>query len=50
MSKIRTCPRCGKAYDGYPALSRKDNVTEICPDCGREEALEDWANYVKSHK
>lgn len=36
----RTCPLCGKEYTGYPALSRKDNVTEICPDCGTRESLE----------
>lgn len=34
------CPSCGKAYAGHPALSRKDNKTDICPDCGTREALE----------
>ena len=34
------CPRCGKAYYGRPALSRTDNKTLICPDCGTREALE----------
>ncbi len=34
------CPRCGKEYKGHPALSRKDNKTYICPDCGTLEALE----------
>lgn len=33
-------PRCGKAYRGRPALSRADNKTYICPDCGTREALE----------
>ncbi len=33
------CPKCGKAYQGYPALSRVDNKTEICPDCGVREAM-----------
>ena len=37
---IRTCPRCGKTYIGHPALSRADNETLICPDCGTREALE----------
>ena len=37
---VRTCPICGKEYTGYPALSRKDDRTEICPDCGTKEALE----------
>lgn len=39
-SKIRICPKCGKAYGGAPALSRKDNKTLICPDCGTRESLE----------
>ena len=40
IDHIRICPRCGKQYDGHPALSRKDNRTLICPDCGTREALE----------
>ena len=35
----RTCPICGKTYTEHPALSRTDNVTEICPSCGLREAL-----------
>ena len=54
--KFRECPRCSHfipndltpgAYPG--AISRLDNKTEICSDCGTEEALlqfqgllEDW--------
>ena len=34
-----TCPRCGMTYIGHPALSREDNKTMICPDCGTREAL-----------
>ena len=37
---LRTCPKCGKEYTEYPALSRVDNKTEICPECGTKEALE----------
>ena len=44
------CPRCGgewdrnRAQDGlYPALSRRDNDTDICSLCGVAEALEDAA-------
>ena len=37
---IKTCPRCGKIYHGIPAISRTDNKTAICPDCGTREALE----------
>ncbi len=36
----RTCPRCGKVYYERPALSRADNETLICPDCGTRQALE----------
>ena len=34
------CPKCGQPYIGIPALSREDNKTLICPDCGVREALE----------
>ena len=34
------CPKCGKHYTGYPATSREDNSTLICPDCGIRETLE----------
>lgn len=39
-TEIRICPRCGKAYHGASALSRADNESLICPDCGTREALE----------
>ncbi|MDD4291059.1 MAG: hypothetical protein PHX51_02310 [Clostridia bacterium] len=34
------CPKCNKEYVGCPSLSRVDNETLICPDCGTREALE----------
>ena len=37
--KRHKCLKCGKYYVGYPALSREDNKTEICPTCGTEEAM-----------
>lgn len=37
--KRHKCPKCGKIYYDYPALSREDNKTEICPECGKKEAL-----------
>ena len=39
---IRTavCPLCGRVYHGHPALSRTDNETLICSDCGTRQALE----------
>lgn len=40
IAHISVCPKCGKAYCGHPAISRVDNETPICPDCGTREALE----------
>ena len=34
------CGICGQTFGGFPAISRKDNITEICPNCGRLEAVE----------
>lgn len=36
----RICHNCGRFYREYPAISRRDNATEICPECGIREALE----------
>lgn len=33
------CPRCKQEYYGFPAISRVDNKTEICPECGTREAF-----------
>jgi hypothetical protein len=41
-TSIQTCPTCHQHYTGYPALSRKDNATDICSDCGTREALEEY--------
>lgn len=38
--EIRKCPLCGRIYSERPALSRADNETLICPDCGTRQALE----------
>ena len=38
--EIRRCPRRGMLYHGVPSLSRADNQTFICPDCGTREALQ----------
>ncbi len=43
----RICPRCEAPYTGFPALSRRDNRTDICPGCGTEEAMID-ANLIRS--
>jgi Holliday junction resolvasome RuvABC DNA-binding subunit len=38
--QIPICPICGKPYTDFPAISRKDNKTKICPDCGVYEAMQ----------
>lgn len=40
VDEKRTCPLCGMEYHGVPALSRADNQTMICPDCGTRQSLE----------
>lgn len=37
--RTAVCPLCGKVYHGVPALSRADNQTLVCPDCGIKESL-----------
>lgn len=39
LMKTAVCPLCGSTYRGVPALSRTDNETLICPDCGTRQAL-----------
>lgn len=40
VTRTAVCPLCGRIYHGHPALSRTDNKTLICPDCGTRQALE----------
>ena len=40
MMPSAVCPKCGKSYRAPSALSRADNRTPICPDCGVREALD----------
>ena len=42
MDKVRICPACGEEYTDPPAISRRDNRTAICPECGMSEALSDY--------
>ena len=46
----KICGRCRRAIRGYPAVSRRDNVTEICNNCGIIESLEDFKKYEESLK
>lgn len=46
--EVLLCPRCQVRLLplGFPgALSRVDNKTEICSECGQDEALENWAGF-----
>ena len=45
-----TCPRCGKETTDYPAISREDNQTEICSQCGTDEAMANWFKYTSENK
>jgi len=36
------CPRCQKSTFDFPAISRRDNRTEICSQCGVDEAMADY--------
>ena len=37
---MKTCPRCGRQYNDFPARSRRADV-DICSECGREEGIID---------
>lgn len=34
------CPKCGRSFERLLALSRTDNKTMICDECGTMEALD----------
>lgn len=36
---IKICPLCNQCYQEQSAISRKDNCTKICSNCGIKEAL-----------
>lgn len=38
--EIQRCPKCKKEFVEHPAISRVDNKTEICPECGVAEAVD----------
>lgn len=45
--KTNICPICNKEIGQYPAISRKDNKTEICSNCGTLEALAAFKESLK---
>ena len=44
------CPICGEDYSEHPAISRRDNKSKICPNCGRGEALMNYIEYLQNKK
>ena len=45
----KICPICGKEIvDEVPAISREDNKTEICSDCGFNQAMNAFLKYMNS--
>lgn len=36
------CPKCKKEFSNPPAISRVDNKTPICSECGVREAIADF--------
>lgn len=51
---FKECPRCNEIKlhpeEVMNALSRRDNKTYICSDCGKQEALEDMLAYSLQKK
>lgn len=44
------CPTCGKETTDFPAISRRDNKTNICSACGMSEAMADWSKHLQANK
>lgn len=47
METKKLCPSCLHELGEYPALSRRDNETEVCSDCGTWEAMYQFQNGKK---
>ena len=47
IDKKSKCPICGKYYMGQGAISRIDNKTEICSDCGVNQAINDYYKFKR---
>lgn len=45
---VRVCPECKKEFTGYGSISRKDDKTIICPECGVIQAIEAYVEYFGS--
>ena len=49
-NKEDKCPICGNPLGKYPAISREDNKTKICSNCGTLEALVAFKESLKDEK
>lgn len=47
---MKKCPKCGGPLGDRPALSRRDNKTDICSECGYKEAMEDAEKIIAMHR
>lgn len=47
---MEKCPKCGGPLGDRPALSRRDNKTDICSECGYKEAIEDAEKIMKANQ
>jgi hypothetical protein len=50
MTESYTCGMCNitQSYDDdFPALSRKDNKTDLCSKCGQIEAMVEYNEAIK---
>ena len=44
-TSLEKCPYCGSSiFEGTFAISRRDNKTIICSNCGMKEAIEDFSD------
>lgn len=48
-NKNKKCPKCGGLLGERPSLSRRDNKTDICSDCGFKEAMEDAEKIIQKY-
>lgn len=48
-NKNKKCPKCRGQLGERPALSRRDNKTDICADCGYKEAMKDAEKIIQKY-
>ena len=48
---VEYCPSCwAEMKRPFVSLSRRDNETLVCPECGILEAIEDYNNWAKKQQ